>query len=85
MNALSELSYDEKVALVRQRFKSAADLHRYLTEMRKYLTYQLRLTYAYSVITPKPQNPKFIKMIYCIYFVYIKSTRAIIFSTCATF
>ena len=50
MNALSELSYDEKVALVRQRFKSAADLHRYLTEMRKYLTYQLRLTYAYSVM-----------------------------------
>ena len=30
------LSYEEKVALVRQRFKSAADLHRYLTEMRKY-------------------------------------------------
>ena len=31
------LSYEEKVALVRQRFKSAHDLHRYLTEMRKYL------------------------------------------------
>ena len=31
------LSYEEKVALVRQRFKSAADLHRYLTEMCKYL------------------------------------------------
>ena len=43
MNGLSELSYEEKVALVRQRFKSAADLHRYLTEMRKYLLIEANL------------------------------------------
>jgi hypothetical protein len=32
-----QLSYDDKVELVRQRFKSAQDLHKYLTEMRKYI------------------------------------------------
>ena len=36
MNGLKDLSYSEKVVLVRQRFKSAADLHRYLTELCKY-------------------------------------------------
>ena len=32
---MNQLSYDEKVHLIRQRFRSGKDLHTYLTTKRK--------------------------------------------------